>query len=313
MNTYPGAEDTLPAGTYTSDQNFTNFIACPINGNWTISVEDLSADTNDGYVFSWSLFFNPSIENSIIQYNNSYNLSGSFWSGDNVNLTSEGIGDAIPDGFGNHPYRFYITDNWGCIHDTVLNVLVEQAVFDADKQSMVIGDSVHVEDKTSWSDTRTWDFGDQSNILFDKSEYKKYSEKGIYLITMTAKSQSGCTDIDTAKISIIPRPIKIDDYNIFTPNGDGINDKFSFFNTLDEKITAANIEKISGRIYNRFVEVVCKWETQKEVINGWDGNMKNKGGRNAPSDFYYYVMIIKGKDGIDYTPFSGFIYLYRTK
>lgn len=313
MNTYPGTQDTLPAGTYTADQNFTNFIGCPINGNWTISVEDLSADANDGYAFSWSLFFNPSIENPIIQYNNTYNLSGSFWSGDNVNLTSNGIGDAIPNGFGNHSYRFYVSDNWGCMHDTVLNVLVEQAIFDADKQSMVIGDSVQVEDKTSWTDSRTWDFGDQSSLAFDKSEYKKYTEKGIYLIKMTAKSLSGCTDIDTAQITVIPRPITIDGYNIFSPNGDGINDVFSFFNTLDEKITAANIEKISGRIYNRFGEIVCKWETQEEVINGWDGTIKNKGGRNAPSDFYYYVMLIKGKDGIDYTPFSGFIYLYRTK
>ncbi len=313
ISTYSGSSDTIPAGTYTPDENFSTLIGCPLNGNWTIKVQDLNADSNDGYVFSWSLLFNPNIENNKINYTNTYNINSSFWSGDGANLTSDGVAEAIPEGYGNHHYKFYIYDNWGCVHDTSLNVLVEQANFDIDKRNVVIGDSIHVQDKTSWADSRTWDFGDTSDLFFDKSEYKKYKNRGVYSIKMTAKSKSGCTDFDTAQVTVVPKPIKIEAYNIFSPNGDGINDVFNFFNTPDEKITAANIDQISAKIYNRYGEVVCKWTSQEEILKGWDGTIRNKGKRKAPAGFYYYVLIIKGKDGIKYKPFSGFIYLYRSK
>ena len=313
MNTYAGIKDTLPQGSYTPDNGFANFIGCPYNGNWTISVEDLDDDTNDGYVFSWSLIFNPINENIEVKYKNSYNINSSFWNGDNVNITSNGICDAFPYEYGNHPYKFYISDDWGCIHDTSINVVVEQANFDIDKRNLVIGDSTIVTDKTSWTLSRTWDFGDESDFAFEESEYKKYQDKGVYTITMTIKSASGCEDIDTAKITVIPKPISVDEYNIFTPNNDGINDVFSFFNTPEEKITAANIDEITGRIFNRYGQTICKWDTQEEILKGWDGTVNNNGIRKAPPGFYYYVLIIKGKDGIKYEPFSGFIYLYRQK
>ncbi len=311
MNDFSG--DTIPSGIYLPDSSFNVFEGCPINGNWTLTVNDVRSDTNDGYVFAWALIFDKNRETEKINYQNEYDLDGSLWIGDNLNVTSQGVNTATPEGYGNHNYTFFIKDNWGCSHDTTLPVLVEQPQFDIDKNNVTIGDSIHVTDKTSWAKQWEWDFGDQSEILTDKEEYKKYEDKGTYQVILTAISKSGCKDYDTAEVEVVPKPIEITDYNIFTPNGDGVNDVFKFFNDPDERIIAANIDKITGRIYNRYGEAVCKWDSREEILKGWDGTMNNKGHRPAPDGVYYYILIIKGKDGIKYEPFTGTIYLYRSK
>ncbi len=312
MNTFSGA-DTLPSGTYTPDNSFDNLAGCPLDGNWTLTVENLQIDTNDGYVFAWALIFDKSIENDTFKFSNTYDLSYSVWTGKNVNITSNGVADVYPAGEGQHKYTFYINDNFGCQHDTNIFITVEKPTIEIDKTTLTIGDSLHAENKTSWSVSQEWDFGDNSEILTDQDVYKKYEDKGQYLIKMTVESASGCKDFDTVAVTVSPIPIEITEYNIFTPNGDGVNDVFSFFNTPDEKIVAANIDDITGTIFNRYGEVVCKWTTAEEAIAGWDGTIRNRGGiRRSPAGFYYYVLIIKGKDGIKYK-FNGTIYLYRSK
>ena len=43
-------------GVYLPDGNFNDFIGCPVNGNWTISVQD-NQSYDDGYIFQWGLVF----------------------------------------------------------------------------------------------------------------------------------------------------------------------------------------------------------------------------------------------------------------
>ncbi len=312
MNEYNG-NDTLPSGVYLPEVSFDSLKGCPLDGKWYIKVEQTASQQDNGYAYGWALFFNDTIDADTLQYSNQYDLNYSAWIGDGVNLTSEGVADAYPQEYGNHKYYFYIKDNYGCMHDTSLYITVEKPNFTIDKQTVYIGDSIKVEDKTSWSDAWQWDFGDGSPYGTEKTLYHKYFQKDTFQIVMTVYSKNGCSDNDTQNVVVQPKPITIEQYNIFTPNGDGVNDVFSFFNTPDEKIIAANIEEIKGRIYNRYGEVVCKWDTPEEAIKGWDGTIMNKGLFKAPSGYYYYILLIKGKDGKKYEPFKGFIYLYRGK
>ena len=55
-----GSVGTLPAGDYASSCPISNFVGCPLNGNWTIKVTDLWADDN-GFIFSWGIKFDPNI------------------------------------------------------------------------------------------------------------------------------------------------------------------------------------------------------------------------------------------------------------
>ena len=310
MNAFTG-NDTLPEGDYLPQESFNKLAGCPLDGLWYIKVEQQNADTANGYGFGWMLQFNN--QQDTLKFSNLYDITHSVWTGDKINVTSDGVASAYPEKYGEHRYYFFINDDYGCLHDTSLLVEVEKPDFSVDKYTVYIADSIKVEDKTSWSKQWEWDFGDESPIETEKSVYHKYFEKDTFLITMTVYSESGCSDFDTARIVVQPKPIEIEKYNIFTPNGDGVNDVFSFFNTNDEKIIAYNIETIKGRIYNRYGKIVCKWNTPEEAIKGWDGTINNNGIMKAPSGFYYYVLIIKGKDGKKYKPFTGTIYLYRDK
>jgi hypothetical protein len=51
---------TIPAGDYQSSESLNAFLGCPLNGGWTIRVEDRWAIDN-GYIFKWSVRFDPSI------------------------------------------------------------------------------------------------------------------------------------------------------------------------------------------------------------------------------------------------------------
>ena len=59
---YADATNTgqLPAGDYQSSQPLSAFVGCPLNGNWTIRVEDRWGIDN-GFIFQWSVKFDPSI------------------------------------------------------------------------------------------------------------------------------------------------------------------------------------------------------------------------------------------------------------
>ncbi len=310
INSLAITRQMIPPAAYLPYQSFDSLLSSPLNGKWTIRVEDLFPG-NDGYILAWALFFSPRYVSDTLKYTCTYDLDQSFWQGDNVNLTSDGLSEAFPGDYGPHPYKFYVKDNFGCFHDTTIGVIVEKPDFDLDKPVVYIGDSIKVEDKTSWATSSSWDFADNSPMETGKSVYHKYQNKGNYVITLTAQSSSGCTDQDTAVVQVIPKPIKITKYNVFTPNGDGVNDVFSFFNTPDEKIIAANIEKIDARIYDRDGNLVCRWTTPEQAIKGWDGTINNRGRIPASEGFYYYIIIIKGKDGKNYKPISGFIYLHR--
>lgn len=51
---------TLPAGDYQSSESLNAFLGCPLNGGWTIRVEDRWGADN-GFIFNWSVKFDPSI------------------------------------------------------------------------------------------------------------------------------------------------------------------------------------------------------------------------------------------------------------
>lgn len=58
-NAHP-AEHTLHSGDYQASQSMNAFVGCPLNGDWTLRVEDRWGIDN-GFIFSWSVRFDPSI------------------------------------------------------------------------------------------------------------------------------------------------------------------------------------------------------------------------------------------------------------
>ena len=58
-----------PNGIYLPEDDFATFAGCPVNGQWTIIVQD-NLGIDDGYIFEWGLFFDPSFFPGMSGYQN---------------------------------------------------------------------------------------------------------------------------------------------------------------------------------------------------------------------------------------------------
>ena len=302
------------------DYDFGCQLTCTdINGSWILKAESRGTD-NEAYILGFQL----NIDNSVMDaaswgYNQEYDMRRAVWSGRGVSATSAGTAKVTPQQDGNTRYTFMVTDDLGCIHDTTVYVAVERAGFLGADSSTFIGDEIGFECMTSWAAEAQWSFGDKTPTAQANPAPHAYYEKGKYMIVMQARSESGCVDVDTQFVNIIPRPLEVKEVNIFTPNGDGQNDVFTFF-LPEESFLAnggltkmpANIRSIKGKIYNVYGQTVYKWDEVEASIFGWDGTWNNKGSRDCPPGTYYYDIVVYGKDGQTLKR-TGSILLYRSK
>jgi subtilisin-like proprotein convertase family protein len=128
-NTIPNAygfNSMNPNGIYLPDGNFNDFIGCPVNGNWTITVRD-NQGIDDGYIFQWGIYFNSSLYPESEGYANIVDTN--WWSFDPT-IISGLNGDTLivvqPPQIGIYNYQFNVIDNFGCPYDTtVFFVVVE--------------------------------------------------------------------------------------------------------------------------------------------------------------------------------------------
>ena len=87
--------------------------------------------------------------------------------------------------------------------------------------------------------------------------------------------------------------------NVFTPNGDKVNDVF--------RLIASNLREVTAIIFDRWGNKV--YEVTSDTGNfGWDG--KNQYGKECAAGVYFYVIKAIGKDGQEYDQ-KGNVSLFR--
>src|SRR5690606_9486191 len=126
VSTFGGGGTAMAAGDYQPEESFANFIGCPINGDWTLTIRD-NLFSDDGFVFNWSIYFDPNINPSTVYY--SPNIDSVYWE-DNADII-ENQGTSIlvqPSQEGNNSFTFVAIDEFGCYHDTVVNVYVRPEI-----------------------------------------------------------------------------------------------------------------------------------------------------------------------------------------
>ncbi|MBK7309364.1 MAG: gliding motility-associated C-terminal domain-containing protein [Sphingobacteriaceae bacterium] len=94
-------------------------------------------------------------------------------------------------------------------------------------------------------------------------------------------------------------PSKLEVPNVFTPNGDKVNDVF--------RLIAASLLEIEATIFDRWGNKVYEVTSGTGNI-GWDG--KNMFGKECPSGTYFYMIKAKGKDAQEYD-LKGNVTLFR--
>ena len=114
-----------------------------------------------------------------------------------------------------------------------------------------------------------------------------YGVAGEYNVCLVALNKNGCSDT-TCKIITIYDPIALEGVNIFTPDGDGINDLFTF----SEK--AASIVEFDCQIFNRWG---IKVGEITDINSGWDGNDLN--GDECTDGTYFYIYNAVSQNGTE--------------
>lgn len=125
-----------------------------------------------------------------------------------------------------------------------------------------------------------WDYGNglTGNTSSLVSTTSIYTEPGFYTITLTAIN-GGCSDAESVIIEILAQPVIVNEPNVFTPDGDGINDLFF--------ITTLNVASMNLVIMNRWGNILYD-ETNANPT--WDGE-------NHPDGVYYYMYTATGING----------------
>ena len=152
--------------------------------------------------------------------------------------------------------------------------------------------------------TYYWSFGNGTTVTAVANDsvptpgaYTTYSAPGTYTVIMVMEN-GPC--VDTAmQIIRVDIPSNLEIPNIFTPNGDGVNDYFILHTT--------NLTEIETTIIDRWGVKVYEVKTDKGNIQ-WDG--KTMSGKEAPTGTYFYIIKAKGLDEKAYEQ-KGFITLLR--
>ena len=148
------------------------------------------------------------------------------------------------------------------------------------------GNPISVNHTWYWSNDGAADpFTDSGFDTFTHSNKIGFDELGpndVYVLVQNVNS--GC--IDTVNFVIEVQGFDFST-NVFSPNGDGINDEFIF----DKN----GIKIISVEIYNRWGSLVMNWT---DLDKGWDGTGSD--GQDLPDAVYFYVLTAEGEDGYFY-------------
>lgn len=106
---------------------------------------------------------------------------------------------------------------------------------------------------------------------------------GSYQVCLTVTNVYQCVDSTCMDIRVVP-PLTITPPNIFTPNGDGVNDVLHF--------SVDGATSFHCEVFNRWGQMIYSWD---DGSLGWDGN--NQGGNPMPSGNYFYQYSVTGEDG----------------
>jgi len=126
-----------------------------------------------------------------------------------------------------------------------------------------------------------------------------YIEPGCYSPYLIVMNRDLPECRDTAYLDaciFVDEASKIEVPNIFSPNGDGINDYF--------QVKAQTLRSFNGVILNRWGNEVFSWTNWQDYEAGWNGTINGKS--IASSGVYYYIINAEGLDGIIYNEHGSF-------
>lgn len=191
---------------------------------------------------------------------------------------------------GSYDVMLNVSTSEGCVDTatapvTVFENPVAEGAFESSSLDAVFTTDLDVGDDAFWiiQDTAFTTDG-MLNYTFPDS--------GWYDVALVVTNNNGCEDTAFYSIYIDALP-EYEVPNVFTPNGDDINERF-------QPETYAVTEAVM-KIFNRWGRPVFTYEGAVPPVDswGWDGTIN--GGAKAASGTYYYLLDLKGVNGDNFS------------
>ncbi len=175
-----------------------------------------------------------------------------------------------------------------------------------DKGSLDAPLSVRFKNESENGYNFTWVFVDTTDELtgiqtreYEETPDKEYQPEFIYYTAdkfyypyLISISDAGCRDTFSLEdgINVVPAQLLIP--NVFTPNGDEINDVFLFKHQSLKECRITISDRFGRVVYRKYIENIYEWE-------GWRGTIFNTD-REVPEGQYYYVVEGMGYDNSEF-------------
>lgn len=124
----------------------------------------------------------------------------------------------------------------------------------------------------------TWEFGD-GELAFDFNVAHTFLIPGVYAVSLYVQNEFGCSDSVTRNIEILEDIVFP---NVFSPNGDGLNDVLEIY--------VSGIKVLSLSIFDRWGNLIFESDQPKLF---WDG--RNTNGNRMPTGTYFAVLKAEGQ------------------
>jgi gliding motility-associated-like protein len=142
-----------------------------------------------------------------------------------------------------------------------------------------------------------WNFGDFSsglNTSIIQNPTHDYNQQGDYTIWLVVTSQYGCIDSTSKNITVIGEPMTLYIPNAFSPDDNGVNDKFMI------GAHAYDPESYNIQIFDRWGKKVYESD---DIMEGWNGQFMNTND-HASIDTYVFIINIKDLMGKAYKEYG---------
>ncbi len=194
------------------------------------------------------------------------------------------------------------TDNFGCVGTDTVEITVIGSPIPAFTPDVLSGNApltVNFANQSTFGGVSNWDFGNGSTASTVGSgigQTTTYLNSGEYIVTLV--TSNGYCEVSTSVLITVFPQLEPTIYvpNVFTPNGDEVND--AFFPIFE------NVTELEVQIVNRWGELVYQFT---ELDGFWDGKTN---GLDSPDGvyFYYYKAVGLNKDMLEG---HGFVTLVR--
>ncbi|GIV28477.1 MAG: hypothetical protein KatS3mg027_2291 [Bacteroidia bacterium] len=188
-----------------------------------------------------------------------------------------------------------IVSQFGCVYDTVATNYIEVypypiADFEANPWgTTIVTPTINFINTSYGAVSYLWNFGDYgspTNTTTIVNPSHEYTYSGTYTVSLIATNQYGCVDYIAKVISIDPE-FHLYIPNVFTPDGNGLNDVFQ------PKGIGIDESDYKMMIFDRWGELIFQ---SNEFRKGWDGSVKGNEGK-ATQDVYVYKIYVKDLKG----------------